>query len=296
MKRTVVSSFAVIASMISAPAANIAWVSFHPGDDTPSAAAATAGFTEAPDVGFTDLLTSAGHTVTRFTNTGNPNVTHPTLNTYDLIIVSRSSPSGDFANANADNWNTTITAPVMIMSGYAIRQSRLGLTAGSTIPDVSFPPDNNGATTLTLGSPLGLGVMADPYVTTVAFNGNNQRGPSVVTGALQGGGTVWASVSNAPNPDAIGAAVVAFWEAGSSVTHAGGAGTNILAGDRAIFLAGSREQTPLTSEGAGIYDLTAEGEDLFLRTVDLVAVPEPSSAALVILGALAVGIRRRRLA
>ena len=54
-----------------AHAANIAWVSIHPGGASsgmPSTAAAGIGFTQAPDIGYTDLLTANGHTVTRFTS------------------------------------------------------------------------------------------------------------------------------------------------------------------------------------------------------------------------------------
>ncbi len=50
----------------SASAANIAWVSFHPADNTPNANAATASFTNAPDIGYTALLRTNGHNVTRF--------------------------------------------------------------------------------------------------------------------------------------------------------------------------------------------------------------------------------------
>src|SRR5512145_853083 len=51
MKKTVLSLVASLLAVGSSEAARIAWVSFHSGDNTPSGAAATAGFTQAPDVG-----------------------------------------------------------------------------------------------------------------------------------------------------------------------------------------------------------------------------------------------------
>ncbi|MBK7998505.1 MAG: hypothetical protein IPK15_07260 [Verrucomicrobia bacterium] len=57
---------------VPADAANIMFVSFHSGDNTPSAAAVTAGFTQAPDVGYTQLLQNNGHTVTRVVTSDTP--------------------------------------------------------------------------------------------------------------------------------------------------------------------------------------------------------------------------------
>jgi hypothetical protein len=73
---------------------NIAWVSFHAADDQPSTDAATAGFTQAPDIGYTDLLKGNGHQVTRIVTSGTPDAA--SLNKFDLIIISRSVPSGDY--------------------------------------------------------------------------------------------------------------------------------------------------------------------------------------------------------
>ena len=68
-----------------ASAAKIGWVSFHGADNTPTAAAATAGFTAAPDKGYTDLLTSAGHQVTRFVSQDLPTPADlATFNAFDV--------------------------------------------------------------------------------------------------------------------------------------------------------------------------------------------------------------------
>ena len=91
---------ALVLSGLSVQAANIAWVSFHPADDTPSANAAAAGFTNASDVGYTALLRANGHTVTRFVTVDNID-TYPDLiaafNTNDLVIISRAVASGQIS-------------------------------------------------------------------------------------------------------------------------------------------------------------------------------------------------------
>ncbi len=78
-----------------ASAANIAWVSFHPGDSTPSTNAGNFLFTQAPDVGYTQALTAAGHNVTRVVTQDVPldAAKLEVLAASDLIIVGRSVAS-----------------------------------------------------------------------------------------------------------------------------------------------------------------------------------------------------------
>ncbi|MGE4182595.1 MAG: Ig-like domain-containing protein, partial [Limisphaerales bacterium] len=126
-----------VASAPSGSSARIAWVSFHPADDTPSAAALAAGFTKAPDVAYTDLLTANGHKVTRVVTSGTPDTA--LLNAFDLVIISRSVPSGDYQDPPETlAWNG-ITTPTLILGGYILRNSRLGFTTGGTIPDTIGP-------------------------------------------------------------------------------------------------------------------------------------------------------------
>ena len=137
-----------------AGAANIGWVSFHAADNMPSAAAVTAGFTLAPDIGYTNLLKAAGHTVTRIVTSATPNVAQ--LNGFDIVMISRSNPSGNFGPETADTaaWSS-VTKPTVHLGGYAIRggtvatdaNTRLGYTTGSTIPDAQ------GETKLTINQP-----------------------------------------------------------------------------------------------------------------------------------------------
>src|SRR5262245_35482681 len=104
----------------SLPAANIAFVSYHSADNTPNAAATTAGFTNAPDKGYTQLLAANGHTVTRFLTTDNID-TQPALQaalaTNDLIIISRSAPSGHYQAVGEVGAWSGIAKPIMVLSG-----------------------------------------------------------------------------------------------------------------------------------------------------------------------------------
>jgi hypothetical protein len=174
---------------------NVAWVSFHAADDQPSTDAAAAGLTLAPDIGYTDLLKSRGHQVTRIVSSGTPDA--GLLNKFDLIIISRSVPSGDYQNDNATRWNA-IETPMIVMSGYVLRQNRMGYTTGNTIPDT----DRTISLTLTDPEhPVFAGIdldetdtMLNPFADIVSFGELPQRGISVNTDPIAGEGTVLATV------------------------------------------------------------------------------------------------------
>ncbi|MGZ8938850.1 MAG: hypothetical protein ACXW32_06525, partial [Limisphaerales bacterium] len=271
--------------------ARIAWVSFHPADNDPWTAADTAGFTNAPDVGYTALLREAGHDVTRFRTTGTPDVN--VLNTFDLVIISRSVPSGDYQDPPETlAWNNGLTAPAMILGGYIIRQNRLGLMTGSTIPDTAGPirlsvTDTNHP--IFAGIDLDAsGTMVNTYANIATYTNQPQRGISVVTGDTATGATVLATVGTAEDP-AVGGMIIAEFPAGTTMANAGTA--NVLGGDRLVFLTGSRENAAdattgagaLTSEGAGIYDLTEDGAQMFLNAVDYMTAggnPDPATPTL----------------
>jgi hypothetical protein len=293
---------------VPASAAKIGWVSFHGADNTPSAAAVTAGFTQAPDIGYTNALTAAGHQVTRVVTHGMPFTPEETatLNGFDLIMLSRSVPSGNFQDPPETLfWNTTITKPVMILGGYIARANRMGQYTGSTIPDTGSVATAGGPVRLQVtnpshpifaGIPLdGTNTMVNLYadVATTPFAPNTpQRGISVVTGPISGGGQVLATVNTAGDL-ANGGTVIAKFPPGATMSNA--APANVLGGHRLLFLTGSREHDGLTSEGSGIYDLSADGRAMFLNAVNfMVAVPEPSSAMLLLVAVAGLGVLRRR--
>jgi hypothetical protein len=246
------------------------WVSFHSAaNDTPSTAAAGVGFTDAVDKGYTDLLKANGYNVVRYLQTATPDVA--AVNAANLVILSRSCASASFQNAAADLWNG-VTAPMIVTNGYLSRKARLGFMTGSTLPDIT------GDIKLTIKDPAhpifaGIALAGDTMtnvyagLATYPSDGTKAAGISIVTEAPIAGGTVLATVSAGSTTGPAGAMVIAEWPAGAKVTHDGGAGTDTLGGPRLVFLTGSRESGGKSSETAGMYDLTADGAQMFLNAV-----------------------------
>ena len=252
-----------------APKPVIAWVSFHGGDDVPSTAAATAGFTEAPDKSYTALLAANGYDVVRYIQTGTPDTA--LLNAADLVIVGRSVASGSFNTAAATRWNTTVTAPMIVMNGYLTRKSRLGLMTGSTIPDTTGDISltaTDPAHPIFAGIALTDGTMTNPFAGIVKYaSGTAARGISVITEPADSEATVLATVSAASAATGpAGAVMIAEYPAGATVEHDGGA-ADVLAGPRLVFLSGAREASGISSETAGMYDLATDGAQMFLNAV-----------------------------
>jgi hypothetical protein len=263
---------------MTAQAVNIGWVSFHAGDAAPSAGVAALGITEAPDKGYTDILAAAGHTVTRVVGVENAqNVAglQAQLNGFDVVIISRSIGSGNFdSDGETAFWNG-LTKPQMILSGYLTRNVRLGFTSGGTIPDTA------GAIKLTAANPAhpifkgipldGANQMVNDFTSGLPiFNGAEQRGISINTDPLTGGGTLIARDSTPGDAGNSGTGmVIAEWAAGASVPNTSGtAGSDILGNKRLAFFTGGRETNGVTSESAGVFDLTPNGQQMFLNAVN----------------------------
>jgi len=252
-----------------APKPQVIWVSFHGADDAPSNGAKGVGFTEAPDKPYTDLLKANGYEVTRYISTATPDPA--VLNAADLVIISRSVASSGYQNAGATAWNN-IAAPMIIVNGYTIRKSRMGFATGNTIPDITGDIKltvNNSTHPIFAGIPLTGGTMVNPYagLATYPTDATKAAGISVITDAPIAGGMVLATLSEASGTVTAGSMVIAEWPAGATVTHDGGAGTDVLAGPRLVFLTGSRENGGKSSETAGMYDLYPDGEQMFLNAV-----------------------------
>ena len=250
--------------------AMIAWVSFHPADDTPSAGAAAAGATRAPDVGYTDLLETNGNIVARVVTSNLPDTAY--LNAFDLVIISRSVDSPAYQAAFSTAAWHGLPAPMMILSGYTLRNTRLGFTTGANITDIEGPVK---LTALDPAHPIFAGValdatetMVNTYADIVNFNNTPQLGISLNTDPLADDGKVLATIGTAGDP-AFKGMIIGEWQAGAKMADAS---ADLLGGHRLVFLTGSEEQaTGLTSEAAGIYDLGADGAKLFLNAVKYMA-------------------------
>jgi len=110
--------------------------------------------------------------------------------------------------------------------------------------------------------------MVNTYATMVSFTNLLQQGISVNTDPVAGGGTILATIGTAGDP-AFNGMVIGEWQAGAKMANTAG---DILGGHRLVFLSGSRERT-ITSEGAGIFDLTLDGSKLFLNAVKYMTRP-----------------------
>ena len=256
---------------------DIIFVSFHEGDDMPSAAAAAAGFTEAPDIGYTNLLNADGYNVTRYLTTGTPDPN--ILNAADLVIISRSVGSTGYQNDGATAWNS-ITAPMIIMQGWALRNSRMGYTTGSTMIDIT------GDVKLAVSDPThpifrGIALTNDTMdnafagIVTYPTDPNLAAlGLSINYDPVNSYGTVLASISDASEDTGpVGGMVIGEWYTGAKLTHSGGAGTDALGGHRMVFLTGSRESGGITAETAGMYDLLPDGAQILLNAVAYMVTP-----------------------
>jgi hypothetical protein len=244
---------------------NIAWLSLHD-TDTANAQAEPFGFTEAPGQDYVDLLRANGHMVTRIITQSPDQAFIDNLNAFDLVIASRQVASADYQDdPERALWHEGLNKPMMIMSAYLMRNNRLQFMSGDTIPD-------HGQTPVTLlaevpNHPIFQGVTLDG-ANTVEFatypinaaDGMEQRGLSVVTDPIAGGGTVLGSVGTVGDGTASGA-LIAHWPAGDQI------GAYTLAAPRMLFLSGSREDARGVIPIAGLFDLTPAGSQIFLNSV-----------------------------
>jgi hypothetical protein len=100
-----------------------------------------------------------------------------------------------------------------------------------------------------------------------------------------------ATIATVGDP-AVNGMVIGEWLAGATMATSP---ADTLGGRRLVFLSGSREDAS-PSDKAGIYDLTADGQLMFLNAVAYMAspIPEPSTYLLLGFGALALFWRWKR--
>jgi hypothetical protein len=95
---------------------------------------------------------------------------------------------------------------------------------------------------------------------------NPPRGISLNTDAVSASGTALATIS-AAGGGPVGSMVIGEWQTGAIMTHDPSSTQETLAGARLVFLSGSREGNGVDSETAGLFDLTADGTQMFLNAV-----------------------------
>lgn len=260
----------LILGAIGTRAANIVWVSDAPNNGGPFF---TNSFDTFADHGWVHVLTNAGHNVVRYNPPDSSATTLPqahidALNTNDLIILGRTLGSGAFQNPpQVVDWNTRITKPLMTVNAYLARFIRLGwfLAPGSTQPD-GVPTrltaaDINDSVTDYIFSEVAL---TNGNTTAEVYDEAIDRNTSHVLEVPVTGGRIIARTAatiGGTNPVAI-----AEWPAGVAVRN----GADILAGYRMYFAAASRELNGASIPGtAGKENLTSDGENMFLRAVEI---------------------------
>ena len=255
------------------------------GDDTPW------------DQPWVDLLTAQGYNVdyTKGTSPGDgywrslDDDKIAALNAADRVIVSRDTRSGDYGEDDEPSQWNSVTTPMILMNPYFARSSRWKWFDTTGMAE-------NGNAPLIDGAPPFDVVFTDLDVLDETVGTGNT---SFVTAKDAGNGLAIALVDDALPAaaeggidDLAGSISLALWAEG--VEFYNGAGQT-AGGPRLYFAGGTREGDVEGGYfwGAGMYNLTADGEAIFLAAV--ATIPEPATIALLGLGGLALlSIRRRR--
>ncbi|MHC4545844.1 MAG: hypothetical protein ACYSYL_15215, partial [Planctomycetota bacterium] len=232
-----VVAFGLISSV---QAYTIEWVSDNKGDDN-------------SDQGFVDLLRANGYTVNYRGEggAGDPDLRYwrtldagkiAELEAADLIIVSRDTDSGTFDDGTeVTQWNG-VTTPLILQAAHIYRSSRWRWMDSTT----------TGGTTANL-----LAVLPEHYIFTgVALDGSDQVSIISLTSNV-GGGTDPGNGTLIGTRSDNGGVWIAEWEEGVEFYPTSGQ----YAGGPRMYLASGGNNPD------GTYNLTAEGEKLFLNAV-----------------------------
>jgi hypothetical protein len=227
--------------MSSSYAATIIWVSDAYDDN---------GDGEPDDQPWMDLLEANGYTVdASFRNQEGRTLDDgkiAALEAADLIIVSRCSNSGSYDDGDAiAQWNS-ITTPLMLQAMHIVRSSRWLWLDTTSLTNLS----GSSIIVTEAGHPIFAGVSDGTQIT------DGDVGPTTFPNTLDmGNGTILAQV------DGTDAAWIAEWETGAEFFPGAG---QFAGGPRLIFCAGTQEGGGV---GRGEYNLTPEGEIMFLNAV-----------------------------
>jgi hypothetical protein len=177
------------------------------------------------------------------------------LNAADLVILSRSSNSGDYASdaTETEQWNS-ITTPLIQLNVYIIRSSRW-----LWVDNTSLAGDGGTPTLQAVDAahPIFYGIALDTKNQVDIFDQTVGTGTSSFYNSLDvGNGTLIATPVDREET------VIAEWEAGVEFHDGGG---QFAGGRRLLLCMGTREGV---GYGRGEYNLNAEGEKLFLNAVE----------------------------
>jgi len=199
-----------------------------------------------------DWLVAEGHVVDvqRDYWTSFGRTTAAELNAADLIIVSRTTSSGNYDDEDEPTkWNS-LTVPLILMSAYPVRSSHWKWVDSASVLG------EGGAPMLEAVDP------GHPIFTNVPLDASNQV--QIVDGAVGSGHTSFIDVADVGNGTLIAQTVdglpwIAEW--GPGVEYYNGS-VEVPAGTRMMFFAGTQEP-PIY----GAWNFTAEGEILFRNAI-----------------------------
>jgi hypothetical protein len=173
------------------------------------------------------------------------------LNAADLIIISRCTSSGNYNNDATEiaHWSG-ITAPIINLSAYFVRNSRWYWVNSATVNNL-------------VGPPMEVVVPSHPIFTGIDLNAANQV--SVVDGTTGNGQTSFIGTLDVGNGTLLaktGAnAWIVEWDAGKPF-YAGS--TETPAAKRLLFSAGTQEASPTP---IGAFNLTEQGKKMLSNAI-----------------------------
>jgi hypothetical protein len=189
---------------------------------------------------YLELLRNDGHTVTEITTTDPTDEELAMMNAADVVVMSRKVNSGSY---NSEFWDEEITAPMLVLTPYVLRDNRWGWFEGNGLTDDT--PDE--ITAEEPGHPLFEGIPLNNGVST-AWHTEVDRGTSFITEEVIADGTLLASAGDS--------VVAAEWPAGAVAT-----------GRRMLLSMGSREFDGEPIDEAGKYAITPLGEIALLNAI-----------------------------
>lgn len=222
------------------------------------------------DQGFVDVLENAGYVVQRENDTmkGNPLTEEQkaVLESAKLVIVSRSTNSGDY---NSVDWNS-IKTPIINTTAYLSRANRWQWVNNSDL----LGNGDGGAPLFKIENPdhpIFAGVSLDADGKVAVLDGTVGSGNTTLPGNPDfGNGELLASI-----PDSGMAVAIVYWD---WYTKFNADTEEKAAAPRLLFACGARESTmdpPNPMHGQGMYNLTADGETIFLNAVEWMMAIEP---------------------
>lgn len=231
-------------------------------------------------------LESLGHAVTTgsFSELDTTPADIATLNTADLVVVTRNTNSGDYAS-NAEEvaaWDS-LTSPLVLGNGYISRNTRWSWVDTGNIQenyglDISAPVGTTSTHPFLAGALPNEDFLTDPGASP-AISGLMKYRPSSSTdipdgGGVMGDGDTIAVRNNASVPNVY----IASWNA-SEMTGSG----NVLGGDR-VFYALPEDFSNFQPAGITIFDNIVNST---------LGIPEPSSLAILSMFGLAGAVAFR---